>query len=469
MLNLNYSFDDSIAAIATSLSPSALSVIRTSGKESIQLVAKIFSAKKTLLRAAGNTTVHGWILDNGKKIDEVIVCVYKAPKSFTGENCAEIICHGGIGVTLAVFKTLIKAGFREAEGGEFSFRAFMNGKIDLTEAEAIMEIINSETQTASELAAKRLSGALFTQIENIKQELLTLIAAADVEIEYPEDETGGGNFFSEEALKSIIEKLEAITGSWVSENIFRQGAKAVIAGRTNAGKSSLFNSLIKEERAIVSDIHGTTRDWLETGADFDGIPVRLYDTAGLRFTSDKIEAEGMERSKEIMKTADLILYLIDGSCGIENRDRDFLSDVKLPCLAILTKADLQTPYPNLKEQVKEILSSSGIKHAVIEISSKTGMGIKELVNTARILLTENEENAKPRKEVNVTAPGTERQRALAAEACTFLKHAADNLDFPADIILQDMEDAARCLAEITGEYRSGDILEKVFSGFCVGK
>lgn len=467
MVKFDYSFEDNIAAVATPLSPAALSVIRTTGSNCISLVAKIFSRGKTLLETPGNTTLHGWILDGKKKIDEVIVCVYRAPKSFTGEDSVEIMCHGGIGVTLSIFKMLLKAGFREAEGGEFSFRAFMNGKMDLTEVEAVKEIIDSETQTAAELAANRLSGALFKQIEEIKDKLLTLIAAADVEIEYPEDETGGGSFFSAEVLAEIISNLEALIGAWAAEKIFKEGARIVIAGRTNAGKSSLFNSLIKQERAIVSDIHGTTRDWLEIGANFNGIPVSLYDTAGLRLTSDKIEAEGVERTKEIMKNADMILYLVDGNTELSKQDKDFLSSVKLPCIAVLTKADKEDCSYIREKTITGIKSIFNGKIAVI--SSKTGEGLENLGKTVFGILTANEGNTNVRKDTNPAALGTERQHAAAEEACGFLKHALCNAEFPADIILQDLEDAVRCLAEITGEFRSDDILDKVFSGFCVGK
>lgn len=464
MLNLNYSFEDSIAAIATPLSPAALSVIRTSGKDSIELISAIFSRKEALLKAPGGTVLHGWISDGGKKIDEVVLCIYRAPKSFTGENTVEIICHGGIGVTLAVFRNVIKAGFREAEAGEFSFRAFINGKIDLTEAEAIKEIIASETQTAAELAAGRLSGGLFSQIEALKQELLAVIASADVEIEYPEDEPAGTPF-SLETVQNIAAKLDDSADSWAAEKIFRQGANIVIAGRTNAGKSSLFNCLIKEERAIVSELHGTTRDWLETKANFNGIPVSLYDTAGLRFTADKIEAEGVRRSKEIMKTADLILYLIDGNAPPEKQDTAFLSEVRLPCIAVLTKTDVLPQAQTVREKKLKEVQACFKDKPVIRISAKTGEGLKELVGTAYGILT----GCAAKKDANAAAPGTDRQRILLKEASSLLKHAAANANLPLDIILQELEDAVRKLGEITGEYCSDEILEKVFSGFCVGK
>lgn len=207
---------------------------------------------------------------------------------------------------LKIYRLLIENGFRAAEGGEFTFRAFANGKADLTRAEAVNEIINSKTDINIELAAGRLSGNLFSGIEEIKHELTAVIAAADVEIEYPEDEETSQGAFSPDLILRIIEPLKDLADSWAAEKIFIQGAKVVLAGKTNAGKSSLFNALLKEDRAIVSDIHGTTRDWLEASLNFNGIPVSLYDTAGIRYTQDSIEAIGVERSLEMSRNADLI-------------------------------------------------------------------------------------------------------------------------------------------------------------------
>ena len=285
-----YALDDPIAAIATALSPAALGIVRTSGKGAIDLASAIFSKPKKLKEAQGNTILHGWVLDpeSKKEVDEVTVCVYREPKSFTGEDSVEFICHGGTAVVLKIYRLLIENGFRAAEGGEFTFRAFANGKADLTRAEAVNEIINSKTDINIELAAGRLSGNLFSGIEEIKHELTAVIAAADVEIEYPEDEETSQGAFSPDLILRIIEPLKDLADSWAAEKIFIQGAKVVLAGKTNAGKSSLFNALLKEDRAIVSDIHGTTRDWLEASLNFNGIPVSLYDTAGIRYTQDSI-------------------------------------------------------------------------------------------------------------------------------------------------------------------------------------
>ena len=279
----------------------------TSGKGSIELVSKLFSRSDALLRAAGNTIVYGWIRDGDKKVDEVLVSVFRAPKSFTGEDMAEISCHGGPAVVSAINKLLLANGFREAERGEFTFRAYVNGKTDLTKAEAVREIIESRTDASRGKAAGRLSGSLFSEIDSIKKLLVDTAAAIEVAVEYPEDEETIADSFDRTDIEKAARALEALSDSWKSEKLYQDGARVVLCGRTNAGKSSLFNTLLKEERAIVSDIAGTTRDWLESWADFGGIPVRLFDTAGLRATDDSIEKQGVESARSLTKDADVVL------------------------------------------------------------------------------------------------------------------------------------------------------------------
>ena len=467
-----YALDDPIAAIATALSPAALGIVRTSGKGAINIASAIFSKPEKLKEAQGNSILHGWILDpeSKKEIDEVTVCVYREPKSFTGEDSVEFICHGGTAVVLKIYRLLIENGFRAAEGGEFTFRAFANGKADLTRAEAVNEIINSKTDINIELAAGRLSGNLFSGIEEIKHGLTAVIAAADVEIEYPEDEETSQGAFSPDLILRIIEPLKKLADSWAAEKIFIQGAKVVLAGKTNAGKSSLFNALLKEDRAIVSDIHGTTRDWLEASLNFNGIPVSLYDTAGIRYTQDSIEAIGVERSLEMSRNADLILYLCDPkdilSAGSLNKDdSEFIKNAKAPVITVITKEDLLDT--ESKEKIKEILKAEKIKEPII-ISSKASNGIKALSEKAYSVLAKNTGSSGFSKTASL---GSERQRDAVQKALDVLKTAYQNSleGFPLDLIVEDLEEALSFLGEITGEVRSDDILDKVFSGFCVGK
>lgn len=465
-----YGLDDAIAAIATALTPAALGIVRTSGMRAVELAARIFSKPDALVNAAGNSIVHGWVIspETRMKVDEVTVCIYRAPKSFTGEDAVEFICHGGIAVVLRIYRLLLQNGFRAAEGGEFTFRAFANGKTDLTRAEAVNEIINSKTDTAAELAAGRLSGSVFSEIEKIKEKILRVIAATTVEIEYPEDEQAAPAVFSPELILHVLQPLQILYDSWASQKIFIGGAKVVLAGKTNAGKSSLFNALLKEDRAIVSDVHGTTRDWLEAGLNFNGIPVSLYDTAGLRYTQDAVEADGVKRSVQISRTADLILYLLDSgeilkSASLYSEDIRFIKEADAPLIPVITKTDVLTD--ESKKKIIQILQTEHISGYAL-ISSKTYAGIKELSDEAYRRLA-----APSGHRSNGTSLGSERQKEAAGNALTCLLSAHKNAiaGFPLDAVTEDLEEAVRFLGEITGEVRSDDILDTVFSNFCVGK
>ena len=283
MTPAQYTPEEPISSIATALAPAALGIVRVSGKGCIELVSKVFIRPKALLEAPGNTLVYGWILDypvkpdndngvsssgltRGSRIDEVMLAVYRAPKSFTGEDMVEIFCHGGPAVVMAVQNLMLKSGFRQANRGEYTFRAFINGKTDLTRAEAVKEIIDSHTDVSRSHAADRLAGALFEEIDSIKKLIIDTLAAIEVEIEYPEDEETIADSFDRADIEEAASRLQALVDSWRGEKLYQDGARVVLAGRTNAGKSSLFNAILKEERAIVSDIEGTTRDWLESWA-----------------------------------------------------------------------------------------------------------------------------------------------------------------------------------------------------------
>lgn len=455
-----YTLNDPIAAIATALVPAALGIVRATGEGCVELVARLFSRPEALRGAKGNTLAHGWITaPGGERIDEVMVAVYRAPASFTGEESVEIIGHGGSATVLAVWRLLVANGFRAAERGEFTFRAFANGKTDLARSEAIREIIDARTDTARAHAADRLAGALSGEVAGIRDRVMTALAAIEVEIEYPEDEETTKGAFDARAILAAKERLARLESAWASEKLYQDGARVVLAGRTNAGKSSLFNALLKEDRAIVSDIHGTTRDWLESRVDFAGIPIRIFDTAGLRQTDDRIEAEGVERSRSLAADADLVWYLVDGTEGLTPEDRAFLAGEALagtPVLIVWNKTDkpgaLPVPAPGEPDQ------------SAFAVSAKTGGGIAELVSaSAGILL-----GKAASREV---APGTERQKNAIRASLSCLEHAlnAANEGFPMDAIAQDLEDALSALGEITGEVTSADILDTVFSGFCVGK
>ncbi|ULQ61148.1 tRNA uridine-5-carboxymethylaminomethyl(34) synthesis GTPase MnmE [Brucepastera parasyntrophica] len=463
-----------IAAIATALVPSALGIVRTSGRGCIELIAPYFSRPEQLLSAAGNTALHGWLYDAPREsteqrraVDEVVLTVYRGPKSFTGEDSVEITGHGGTAVIFAIYRLLINAGFRPAEKGEFTFRAFASGKADLSRSEAVREIIEAKTDSARARAAKRLAGSVEKEISEIKDMVLRILAAIEVEIEYPEDEETTGGAFDISLAKEAEKRLERLESSWKAEKLYQEGVRIVLAGSTNAGKSSLFNALLKEDRSIVSDIHGTTRDWIESSVDFAGIPVRLYDTAGLRESEDLIETEGVERSRTLSAAADIVLYLADSTLGLTDADRAFLKQASQdfpPVILIWNKAD--SPQAGEKPSLAE---TGDVPRAVYTLSAKTGEGLREMVEgIAEMLLCSINEVS-----VQEGGPrlGSGRQKNAVCLARISLNHAvkAAEQGYPMDAVSQDMEEALHALGEITGEVTPDDILDTVFSQFCVGK
>ena len=453
-----YAPEEPISSIATALAPAALGIVRVSGTGCIELVSKIFSRPKALLEAPGNTLVYGWIVDQGQKIDEVMLSVYRAPKSFTGEDMVEISCHGGPAVVTAIQNLMLKSGFRQANRGEYTFRAYINGKTDLTKAEAVKEIIDSHTDTSRSHAAGRLAGSLFAEIDSIKKLIIDTLASIEVEIEYPEDEETIADTFDRKNIEIAIKRLQSLVDSWQGEKLYQDGARVVLAGRTNAGKSSLFNAILKEERAIVSDIEGTTRDWLESWASINGIPVRLFDTAGLRETSDQIEAQGVEISRNLVQDADVVLYLVDSQQGLIKEDRDFIEHCTEPLIIVETKIDKDGEN---RENI-EITES----FSVCKISSKTGEGIAELFNQISAILT-----AGLSSERQQAGLGSARQKESVAEALECVKHALVSADdnYTLDAVVQDLEDAIDSLGEVTGDVTPDDVLGSIFANFCVGK
>lgn len=456
----SYTPEEPIAAIATALAPSALALIRISGKNCIELLSKVFSRPKALTQAEGNTIVYGWIVDSvnpdqKQKIDEVLVSVFRAPKSYTGEEMAEISCHGGISPVTAIFNLLLKNGFRTALPGEFTFRAFINGKTDLTKSEAVKEIIDSKTDASRSLAAGRLSGNLYNEIQSIKEKIISTIASIEVELEYPEDEENFSDSFDSTLLLQAKNSLTELSKSWQSQKLYQDGARIILCGKTNAGKSSLFNALLKEERAIVSDIEGTTRDWIESWVSFDGIPARLFDTAGLRITDDVIEQRGVEMTKDLTQDADIIIYLVDSTKEESKDDIDFINSFngKIPVIKVLNKIDV-------------LQNNSKLDENSVKISAKTGLGISDLIKTVKGTLIQSTKSDRTQAGL-----GSERQKQAVDEALDSVNHALEVSEggFSMDAVVQDLEDALSFLSEITGETTPDDILGNIFANFCVGK
>ena len=466
-----YTPEEPISSIATALAPAALGIVRVSGKGCIELVSKVFSRPRALLEAKGNTIVYGWI----QRIDEVMCAVYRAPKSYTGEDMVEIFCHGGPSVVTAIQNLMLRSGFRQANRGEYTFRAYINGKTDLTKAEAVREIIDSHTDDSRSHAAGRLAGALYQEIDSIKKLLVDTLAAIEVEIEYPEDEETIADTFDKADLEQAVVRLASLEASWQGEKLYQDGARVVLAGRTNAGKSSLFNAILKEERAIVSDIEGTTRDWLESWAGINGIPVRLFDTAGLRQTDDVIEAKGVEISRNLVHDADVVLYLIDSATGMNDEDKAFIEACTVPLIVVWTKTDMWIATPAARNDDTSSSQNDGASSLRAErgnpllecsISAKTGTGLSDLFTQIESILKSGLSTERTQAGL-----GSARQKAAVSEALEATRHAlataADN--YSLDAVVQDLEDALDSLSQVTGAITPDDILGSIFANFCVGK
>jgi tRNA modification GTPase len=482
---VSYGDEVPIAAFATTPGKSALTLIRCSGKGTMELTAGVFSNPEKLLKAGGNTVLHGWIVrekgdqgsgigDQGvvseERVDEVLISVFRAPKSYTGEDSLDISCHGGIAAGRGVMDALRAAGFRDALPGEFTFRAFMNGKLDLTRSESVMELVSAKTDRGRRNAVNRLSGILENEINAIKKNLVEVLSGAEIFLDYSEDEIGvsaeeaAGQLPGRQLAAETLIHLRKLAESWQRERLYQDGILAVIAGRPNAGKSSLFNLLLKEERSIVTEIPGTTRDWIEAWVSIEDIPVRFIDTAGLRESFDPVEKIGVERSRSLLETADIVLYLIDGLVGVTAEDQDFIAEPRQtastqrkPLLVLWNKADIAQLPGGIKDE------------GYIAISAKTGEGIKELIQA--IVTTISKQTGEFAGNDLKAAPGSLRQKNLLETATAALENALSlaEQEEPLDLIAPLLREAVNALGGITGEVSTADILEEMFGKFCVGK
>jgi tRNA modification GTPase len=488
-MRAQYGDDSPIAAFATVPGKSALTMIRCSGKGAIALLSCVFSPGK-IINAPGNTVLHGWIISANEKhgglpcglpsanytlIDEVLVSVFRAPKSYTGEDSVDISCHGGPVTGQAVMETLKAAGFRDALPGEFTFRAFMNGKLELTRSESVMELVSAKTETGRRRAVMRLSGALEREINEIKKLLVEVLSSAEIFLDYSEDEIEAdndeitGKLQKRDAALVALARLKKLGSSWKYERVIQEGVTVVIAGRPNAGKSSLFNLLLKEDRSIVTPVPGTTRDWIESWISIEGIPIRLIDTAGLRESADPVEKAGVERSLQLLEEAELVIYLIDGAEGVTGEDLGLITGKKemgtenrlLKRLLILwNKSDIASmPRLPLPAACKPI-----------SFCTKTGEGLLEL-HAAIVSSLQKRELADPESDPRNAALGSARQKKLVDAATAALEEALylAEREEPLDLIAPLLREAVDALGEITGEVSTADILEEMFSNFCVGK
>ena len=457
-----------VAALATQSGRSALAVIRTSGTGTVGLCARCFSPSEALLEAPGYTMVHGHLIDpgSGERIDEVVAAVFRGPRSFTGEDSVEFSCHGSAAVTRRALAALQAVGFSPALPGEFSFRAFINGKADLVQAEAVNELAGAQCESAREDALLRLGGLLSAEFSAIRDDMLDLLAEIEARLDYPAEE-GPGEEGSEETvgavhpwlprLASCESRIDRLSHSYIGGRLRQEGALVVVAGRPNAGKSSLFNLIVREERAIVSPEPGTTRDWLESWIEIGGYAVRLVDTAGLRKAKAEIEAEGVRRSLDMSGKADVVVYLVDGRLGTGAEDADFLA-LHPQALKLWNKIDASDCRP--------------IPCGWLGLSAKKGLHLDALESAiAEILRASSEMEGEPGRKEEAVRVASARQKVLLDLCLESVRRARSGAESGAtlDAISLEIREAADFLGEITGEIAGEEVFDRIFSSFCLGK
>lgn len=439
---------DTITAIATPIGTGGVGVIRISGDKSFEIISKIFSKKNIQV----GKILHGWILDNEKKLDEVIVLPFKKPNSYTGEDVIEIHCHGGINVVRNILDLVLKQGARTAERGEFTKRAFLNGKMDLSQAEAVADLIHAKTKNFAKQSAKNLSGVLSVKIKEIRTKIFEVLSRIVAGIDFPEDVAEPEYNYLVSEFENIILQIEQILSSAKSSDILRQGVKIAIVGRPNVGKSSLFNTILNIERAIVTDIAGTTRDVLKENLDWD-VPITLIDTAGIREGEQvgKVEEIGIEYSKQSADEADLVLFLYDINAGMTQDDKTIYDLIKNKNhIVIANKIDI---YKGEKPTNGEVLLSTITKEGLEELKDN----IKKV---AYDFSPEDTEFITNNRQQNCLKQSLESmQRALNAAKINELQ----------DLIYIDLKSALLYLDELTGEVITDEILDNIFSHFCIGK
>lgn len=485
MKDLAWNTDDLIYALATPWGESALAVIRTSGAGSVERVAEAFSAGAALSASAGYSLHYGTLREpaTDEPVDEVVLAAYRKPKSYTGQDSVEVFCHGSIPGIQRIFDLLRTLGFRPAEGGEFTLRAFLSGRMDLTRAEAVNDIVTAKSRKAQALALHRLSGAVFGRILTVKRSLVELLASIEIRLDYPEDEVEETEPPVEaiEAAESAILRLAA---SYREGKLYQEGVRIAIAGRTNAGKSSLFNLFLREDRSIVSDVHGTTRDYIESRVSVGGIPVRLYDTAGLRAPDNPVEEEGIRRSRMIVENAEIVLYMLDGTTGPDDEDRRFLEAHGIGLGRGPERDDTGPDEPEVVQSDSRAGGSDADAEKVIPVWNKTDLASESAPEGAVPLsavtgegLSRLEEEIGRRLLRGASSAGGEpvidsaRQKELLERAAAALTAVREGFSagVPLEMTALDLREAVNALGEITGEVTSAEILNTMFSRFCVGK
>lgn len=453
-----------IAAIGTALSNSGISIIRISGKDSLNIINKIFKSNSNL---EPNHIIYGKILDNDEVLDNVLVSYFKAPHSFTGEDVCEINCHGGNQITKDILQLVLENGATMAEPGEFSKRAFLNGKMDLSQAEAVINLINAKTKTESRIAAKNLEGDLSKKIRELREELVELMAHIEVSVDYPEydyEEVEPKNIV--ELLDRKISEIQHIVDTYDHGKYIKNGVNVAILGKPNVGKSSLLNKLANYEKAIVTNIPGTTRDIVEETINLGNIVLNISDTAGIRDTDDIIEKIGVEKSLKILEEMDLVLYIINGEEGVSKEDFEILSKIQnkgLKYITVINKMDITQK--SVLDGITDELVNNNIRKPIC-ISVEEDLGIDDLKN--EIITLFDSSDLDYTHELVIT---NERHRDLLKKAISYLNDAKNEINNgqPIDIVSIYVKKSTKTLGEIIGADVTQDIIAKIFEKFCLGK
>ena len=462
-MDINMS-SDTIAAIATAMSPSGIGIVRISGDEALAIIDRIYRSKNNNVRlndCKSHTIHYGYIYDGDEVVDEVIVLLMKAPNSYTREDTVEIDCHGGVYVMKRILETVIKYGARPAEPGEFTKRAFLNGRLDLTQAESVIDVINAKNDYALKSSLNQLKGSVHEEVKKIRDEIIYQIAFIESALDDPEHISLDG--YPEKLHKIVdnnVENVDKLLKSFDNGRILKEGINTVIVGKPNAGKSSLLNILVGQEKAIVTEIAGTTRDVLEEQINLNGITLNVMDTAGIRNTSDVVEKIGVDRARKYAVNADLVIYVIDASTELDENDYEImklLQDKK--AIVLLNKSDLDTKVQ--PEEVKKYLDKK-----VISISAKNNTGIDEFEDTIKEMFFQGEVTFNDEVySINV------RQKNSLQIVLEHLKQVNQSIEdgMAEDFFSIDLMGAYEELGKIIGESVEDDLVEEIFSKFCMGK
>jgi tRNA modification GTPase len=452
---------NTIAAIATAMSSSGIGIVRISGEEAFEIIDKIYKGKERLSKAPSHTIHYGHICDGDQVIDEVLVMIMKGPRSYTAEDTIEIDCHGGVLITKKVLETVLKYGARPAEPGEFTKRAFLNGRIDLSQAEAVIDVINAKNDYALKSSVKQLEGSISGKIRDIRESIIYHIAYIESALDDPEHISLDG--YSDElsaAIAPLKTEISRLLKSADKGRVMAEGIRTVIMGKPNAGKSSLMNVLVGEERAIVTDVAGTTRDTLEENIRLEDISLNIIDTAGIRETEDIVEKIGVEKARNAAEEADLIIYVADGSCPLDENDEEILSFIEgRKAVVLLNKTDITMVLT--VDQLKERTS-----HQIIPVSAKERLGIESLEEEIKNMFYQGEIDFND--EIYITNVRHKNALEGALKSLQMVEQSIEN-SMPEDFYSIDLMDAYEQLGSIIGEAVEDDLVNEIFSKFCMGK